>query len=112
MALCQKLKTSPLKDGAHECFGQPSQETGKEVPEGEHNSGEEQDDSNRAPSLATLKQIIECSLMSPRHCPAAQVLEKRLKENGRLQHLHRQVYGQTTAAHEVQSNQRICGIAT
>lgn len=73
----------------------PSRETGdEEVLEGEHDSGEEHDDSNEAQSIATLKQIIEeSSPMSLRHRQASRVLEKRLEENARLQEWHRQAYG-------------------
>lgn len=72
----------------------PSQESGNdEVLEAEHDSGEEQDDSNEVPSVATLQKIIEeCSPISLRHRQAARVLEKRLEDNTRLQDWHRQAY--------------------
>ena len=67
-------------------FADPSQETGnEEVVGGEDGSGEEYDGSNEAPSIATLRQIIEeCSPMSLRHRQAARVLEKCLDDNVRM----------------------------
>ena len=72
----------------------PSQETGKEdVVGGEDGSGEEYDSSYEAPSIATLRQIIEeCSPMSLRHRQAARVLEKRLDDNVRMQEWHREAH--------------------
>ena len=60
-----------------EVLGDPSQETGDEdVLGGKHGSGDEPDGSNKAPSIAALRQIIEeCSPMSMRHRQAARVLE-------------------------------------
>lgn len=77
-------------------LGDPSQETGnKVVLGGDDGRGEELDSSNEAPSIATLRQIIEeCSPMSMRHRQAARVLEKRLDDNVRMQDWHRDAHRQ------------------
>ena len=76
-------------------LGHHSQETGdEEVLGSEQGSGEENVGSNEAPSIATLRQIIEeCSPMSLRHRQAARVLEKRLDDNERMQEWHREEHG-------------------
>ena len=62
-----------------------SQETGDEKVLGSE-QGSEHVGSNEAPSISTLRQIIEeCSPMSLRHRQAARVLEKRLDDNERMQ---------------------------
>ena len=68
-------------------LGHHSQETGgEEVLGSEQGSGEEHVGSNEAPSIASLRQIIEeCSPMSLRRRQAARVLEKRLDDNERMQ---------------------------
>jgi len=74
----------------------PSQENeDEEVLGGEHGSSEELDGSNKAPGIATLRQIIEeSSPMSMRHRQAARVLERRLKDNVRMQDWHREAHRQ------------------
>ena len=73
-------------------LGYHSQETGdEEVLGSEQGSGEEHVGSNEAPSIATLRQIIEeCSPMSYRHLHAARVLENRLDDNESMQKWHRE----------------------
>lgn len=61
----------------------------------EVSSGEDHVGANEAPSIATLRQIIEeCSPMSLRHRQAARVLQKRLDDNVRMEEWHRQEHRQ------------------
>lgn len=61
----------------------------------EVSSSEDHVGANEAPSIATLRQIIEeCSPMSLRHRQAARVLQKRLDDNVRMEEWHRQEHRQ------------------
>ena len=97
MALCQRLhEKDALRKMVLDLLADPSQETGnEEVVGGEDGRGEEYDGSNEAPSIATLRQIIEeCSPMSLRHRQAARGLEKRLDDNVRMQDWRREAHRQ------------------
>lgn len=96
MEFFKKPKKSPSERMVLvDVLADPSRKTGnEELLEGEHDNGEEHDESNAAQSIATLKQIFEdSSPMSLRHRQAPRNVEKRLEKNARLQEWHRQAYG-------------------